>query len=71
MDRTEKLKDAQSRAQTLQNQITMLCILNGLNLTVYNGNIAFVDQDMKTIVAEWAPQYKMSDIPEKEDSGVQ
>lgn len=71
MDRTEKLKAAQSRADTLLNQIKMLCILNKLNLTVYNGHIAFVDQELKTIVAEWVPKYKMSDIPKKAEDGVQ
>ena len=71
MDRTEKLKAAQSRAQTLKDQITMLCILNKLNLTVYNGHIAFVDQELRKIVAVWVPKYKMSDIPKKAEDGVQ
>lgn len=33
----------------------------GLNLTVYDGKIAFVDQKAKKIVALWTPEYKLSD----------
>lgn len=33
----------------------------GLNLTVYEGKIAFVDQKKKKIVALWTPEYKLSD----------
>ena len=71
MDRTEKLKAAQSRARTLKDQITMLCILNRLNLTVVNGKIGFVDQELRKVVAVWEPQYKISDIPKKGEDGVQ
>lgn len=34
----------------------------GLNLTVYDGKIAFVDQKAKKIVALWTPEYELSDI---------
>lgn len=34
----------------------------GLNLTVYDGKIAFVDQKEKKIVALWTPEYKLSDM---------
>lgn len=34
----------------------------GLNLTVYDGKIAFVDQKAKKIVALWTPKFKLSDI---------
>ena len=32
----------------------------GLNLTIYDGKIAFVDQKEKKIVALWTPEYKLS-----------
>lgn len=37
----------------------------GLNLTVYDGKIAFVDQKAKKIVALWTPEYKLSDTEDK------
>ena len=37
----------------------------GLNLTVYDGKIAFVDQKAKKIVALWTPEYKLSDTEEQ------
>lgn len=39
------------------------CILAGLNLTVYEGKIGFVDQKEKKIVAVWNPEYTAADIP--------
>lgn len=31
----------------------------GLNLTVYDGKIGFVDQEQKNIVALWTPDFKL------------
>lgn len=33
------------------------CVQCGLNLTVYDGKIAFVDQEQWKIVAVWNPKY--------------
>jgi len=38
----------------------------GLNLTVYDGKIGFVDQEQKKIVALWTPEYKLSEINTEE-----
>lgn len=46
----------------LKKSIEKAAIKYGLNLTVYDGKIAFVDQKEKKIVAIWTPEYKMSDI---------
>lgn len=37
----------------------------GLNLAVYDGKIAFVDQKAKKIVALWTPEYKLPDTEDK------
>lgn len=37
----------------------------GLNLAIYDGKIAFVDQKEKKIVALWTPEYKLSDTEDK------
>lgn len=65
MSKTEKLKAAQKRARALQKQIIAICAINKLNLTVHEGKIGFVDQELRKIVAVWEPKYKMSDIPKK------
>lgn len=50
------------RVIELKKIIEMGAIECGLNLTVYDGKIAFVDQKKKKIVALWTPEYKLSDI---------
>ena len=46
----------------LKKSIEKAAIKYGLNLTVYDGKIAFVDQKEKKIVAFWTPEFKLSDI---------
>lgn len=43
----------------LKEDIEKACIKHGLNLTVYKGSIAFVDQANKKIVAFWNPSYTL------------
>ena len=43
----------------MKEAIEMIAIQYGLNLTVYDGKIGFVDQDQKKIVALWTPNFSM------------
>ncbi|MBO5010513.1 MAG: hypothetical protein J6D20_07460 [Clostridia bacterium] len=43
----------------MKKRIEKLAIKYGLNLTVYDGKIGFVDQKQKKIVALWTPEYTM------------
>ena len=40
------------------------CIKYKLNMTIYDGKLAFVDQESRHIVATWGPQFKLSEEPE-------
>lgn len=42
----------------MKNGIELLAVRYGLNLTVYDGKIGFVDPKRGNIVALWTPQYK-------------
>lgn len=53
----------EERVATMRNLIVAAGISCGLNLTVYDGKIAFVDQAEKKIVAVWHPEYTAEDIP--------
>ena len=57
----------EQRVQTLVAFIRNACILCGLNITIFDGKIGFVDQKEKKIVAAWAPEYTVDDIPEKKE----
>lgn len=35
-----------------------------MNMTIYDGKLAFVDQESRHIVATWGPQFKLSEEPE-------
>lgn len=35
-----------------------------LNMTIYDGKLAFVDQESLRIVATWGPQFKLSEESE-------
>lgn len=50
---------AQGKAVELQKEIEATCIKHGLNLTIYDGKIGFVDQTDRKIVMLWKPTYKM------------
>ena len=53
----------EQRVQTLVAFIRNACIICGLNITIFDGKIGFVDQKSKKIVAAWAPEYTVDDIP--------
>lgn len=53
----------EERVERMQQMITFAGIICGLNLTVYEGTIAFVDQKEMEIVAVWNPEYTAADIP--------
>jgi hypothetical protein len=42
----------------MRNEIEHIAIKYGLNLTVYDGKIGFVDQEQKKIIALWSPEFK-------------
>lgn len=43
----------------MKRKIEKIAIKYGLNLTVYDGKLGFVDQKEKKIVALWTPSYKL------------
>jgi len=57
----------EQRVQTLVAFIRNACRICGLNITIFDGKIGFVDQEAKKIVAAWAPEYTVDDIPEKKE----
>ena len=54
--------DKQTTIIKLKREIEEICVKYGLNLTVYDGKIGFVDQSEKKIIALWEPQYSTADI---------
>ena len=46
-------------AALLKADITAACIKHGLNLTIYDGKIGFVDQKSKRVIAVWEPEYSL------------
>ena len=54
--------DIERRVNQMVTDIERAGIKNRLNLTIYEGKIAFVDQEQRKIVALWEAKYKM---PEK------
>lgn len=61
------LLEAQKKAVRLKEAIEALCILEELNLTIYDGGIGFVDHTLGKIVMVWRPEYKMPDKVVKEE----
>lgn len=43
----------------MREAIEFIAIQYGLNLTVYDGKIGFVDQEQKKIVALWTPTFTL------------
>ena len=43
----------------MKKEIVAIAEKYGLNLTVYDGKIGFVDQEQKKIVALWTPEFKL------------
>lgn len=46
-----KITEAQKRAVILMKEIETSCIEHGLNMTIYDGKIGFVDPEESKIVA--------------------
>lgn len=53
------------RVENAKREIERAAIENGLNLTVYEGKIGFVDQGKRKIVALWEAKYRL-----REESGI-
>lgn len=60
----------EERVLYLKNVIMKGCLLAGLNLTVYDGKIGFVDQSQRKIVALWEPQHTLNEIYGGEENGI-
>lgn len=66
----------EERITFLKQAIETARVMAGLNLTVYNGKIGFVDQEERKIVALWSPEFsipeqsegKVIDFPAKEEN---
>lgn len=57
MKKTE-LYYMQEKALKLKKDIEKACIKRGLNLTIHDGRIGFVDQEERKIIMLWSPEYK-------------
>lgn len=53
------METVEERVMKLKKVIELSAVACGLNLTVYEGKIAFVDMAQKKIVAIWNPEYNM------------
>ncbi len=53
------MTEAQMKAVELQKEIETACVRYGLNLTIYDGKIGFVDQTDRKIVMLWDARYKV------------
>lgn len=52
------MTEAQKKAVEVQKEIEEACIRHGLNLTIFENGIGFVDPKENKIVMVWRPQYK-------------
>lgn len=50
------------RVIAMKQKIEQAAIECGLNLTVYDGRIGFVDQDQMKIVALWNPEHSLREL---------
>ena len=55
------MSEAQERAVKMKEKIEEAAVQFGLNLTIYEGKIGFVDQEQKKIVLLWEPSYTMEE----------
>lgn len=55
-----QMADMQKKALKLKEDIEKACIKRGLNLTIYNGKLGFVDQSKRKTVMLWSPKYKLN-----------
>lgn len=61
------MENIQMRVQTLVAFIRNACNVCGLDITILDDKIGFVDREEKKIVAAWAPEYKVTDTTEKKE----
>lgn len=54
-----EMSKKQEAAVMLIEDIEEACIKRGLNLTIHDGKIGFVDQKEKKIVMLWNPEYQL------------
>lgn len=59
------ITEAQLRAMKTRAEIEKCCAENGINLTIYNGKIGFVDPKEHKIVLSWDAQYPAEPPQEK------
>ena len=59
--RVNKMTETQKKAVKLQKEIETSCVRYGLNLTIYDGKIGFVDQANRRIVMLWNADYRIKD----------
>lgn len=52
------MTEAQKKAVEVQKEIEEACIRHGLNLTIFENGIGFVDPKDNKIVMVWRPKYK-------------
>ena len=60
------MSEEQKKAVKLKEEIESACIQQGLNLTIYDGGIGFVDPKENKIVMVWRPQFKSGKVMEQE-----
>lgn len=56
----ESKATVEDRVLWLKTVIGCAAMKAGLNITVYDGKIGFVDQEERKIVALWKPEYKLT-----------
>ena len=58
------MTDVQRKALMLKEDIEKACLRRGLNLTIHDGKIGFVEQQEKKIVMLWDPIYTVPNDPD-------
>ena len=51
--------NTQEKVIEMKEEIESIAVKYGLNLTIYEGKIGFVDQEQKKIVALWTPEFEL------------
>ena len=62
------MDDKRQSAMMLMKDIEKACIKRGLNLTIYDGKIGFVDQQAGKIIMLWNPEYRLGQRSNKKSS---
>lgn len=53
------MSEAQERAVKVKEEIERVCVKYGINLTIYDDGIGFVDHKENKIVMVWRPSYQL------------